>query len=180
MINSSNSEGPELFSDKSNKELFNTYAKSYTDDINHAVSFSFQDADFFAEAKADYLLSLISKKMGNASGLKLLDIGCGTGILHKFLVRSGLNVSGVDISANSLEIANFNNPNVKYSKFDGEILPFGNNSFDITIAICVFHHIPVNERVALAKEMSRVTRYGGLFCIIEHNPFNPLTRLAVW
>jgi hypothetical protein len=27
--------------------------------------------------------------------------------------------------------------------------------------------------------MRRVTRHGGLVCLIEHNPYNPLTRLAV-
>lgn len=39
--------------------------------------------------------------------------------------------------------------------------------------------MPVGERGRLASEMARVTRAGGLAVILEHNPINPATRLAV-
>jgi len=35
------------------------------------------------------------------------------------------------------------------------------------------------EWAQFIAEMRRVTRPGGLVCVIEHNPYNPLTRLAV-
>jgi hypothetical protein len=35
------------------------------------------------------------------------------------------------------------------------------------------------EWAQFITEMRRVTRPGGLVCVIEHNPYNPLTRLAV-
>jgi len=171
---------PVQTSNKSNEKLFEAHAKTYSDDIDHAVSFSFQNTNFFSKVKADYLLNLIGQKIGKARGLKLLDVGCGTGVLHKFLVGSGLNISGVDIATAPLELARITNPEVQYIKFDGKTLPFEKNTFDITIAVCVFHHIPVIERSALVAEMKRVTRYGGIFCIIEHNPLNILTRLTVW
>ncbi len=180
MIKLFNSVGPNQTSNKSNEELFETHAKTYSDDIDQAVSFSLQNTNFFSKVKADYLLKLIRENIGEARGLKLLDVGCGTGVLHKYLVGSGLNISGVDIANAPLELANITNPEVQYTKFDGEALPFEKNTFDITIAVCVFHHIPVIERGALIAEMKRVTRHGGIFCIIEHNPLNILTRLAVW
>jgi hypothetical protein len=34
-------------------------------------------------------------------------------------------------------------------------------------------------RPALTREASRILRRGGTFCIIEHNPLNPVTRLVV-
>jgi SAM-dependent methyltransferase len=43
----------------------------------------------------------------------------------------------------------------------------------------VFHHVTFGERPALVAEMRRVVRPGGLVVIIEHNPWNPLTRFAV-
>src|SRR5437588_7354869 len=49
----------------------------------------------------------------------------------------------------------------------------------LSIAICVLHHVPPPQWVGFLCEMRRVVRPGGLVCLIEHNPFNPLTRLAV-
>jgi SAM-dependent methyltransferase len=37
----------------------------------------------------------------------------------------------------------------------------------------------VAARAALTREVRRVLRPGGIFAIIEHNPYNPATRLIV-
>jgi SAM-dependent methyltransferase len=58
-------------------------------------------------------------------------------------------------------------------------LPFGSGEFDFVTAVCVFHHVPVESRGALVKEMARVLRPGGVACMMEHNPWNPVTRLIV-
>jgi ubiquinone/menaquinone biosynthesis C-methylase UbiE len=47
------------------------------------------------------------------------------------------------------------------------------------MAVCVMHHVAPRQWPVFLAEMRRVTRRGGLVCVIEHNPFNPLTRLAV-
>jgi hypothetical protein len=41
------------------------------------------------------------------------------------------------------------------------------------------HHVPPADWASFMREMRRVIRPGGLVCVIEHNPWNPLTRLAV-
>jgi SAM-dependent methyltransferase len=46
-------------------------------------------------------------------------------------------------------------------------------------AICVMHHVAPAEWAHFIREMRRVVRPGGLVCVIEHNPLNLLTRLAV-
>ena len=71
------------------------------------------------------------------------------------------------------------NPGAEYVEYDGATFPFETGSFDLVFASCVFHHVPVHEREGLAAEMARVTRPGGLTVILEHNPINPGTRLAV-
>jgi SAM-dependent methyltransferase len=58
-------------------------------------------------------------------------------------------------------------------------LPFDDAHFDFVTAVCVYHHVPVAARAALTGEMRRVLRPGGVFAIIEHNPYNPATRLIV-
>jgi SAM-dependent methyltransferase len=72
------------------------------------------------------------------------------------------------------------NPWAEYRDYsEGEPIPFADESFDVCFAVCVFHHVPRDQRVALAGEMRRVCRRGGLVVLFEHNPYNPLTRRAV-
>src|SRR5690606_12156034 len=53
-------------------------------------------------------------------------------------------------------------------------------SFDFCTTVCVMHHVPPKQWPAFVAEAWRVTRPGGLFAVYEHNPFNPMTRWAVW
>ena len=46
-------------------------------------------------------------------------------------------------------------------------------------AVCVYHHVHGAARESLSREIRRVLAPGGLCCIIEHNPLNPLTRVIV-
>jgi SAM-dependent methyltransferase len=62
---------------------------------------------------------------------------------------------------------------------DGLRVPFANEEFDFVTAVCVYHHVPVEARAALTVEISRVLKPGGIFCMIEHNPANPVTRTIV-
>jgi SAM-dependent methyltransferase len=52
-------------------------------------------------------------------------------------------------------------------------------SFDFATAVSVYHHVEELDRVPLTREIQRVLRPNGTFCMIEHNPFNPITRFIV-
>jgi SAM-dependent methyltransferase len=71
------------------------------------------------------------------------------------------------------------NPKVRYQRYDGKRLPFDDGTFDLAFAICVLHHVPPDERPGISSELGRCVRPDGLVAIFEHNPVNPLTRLAV-
>jgi SAM-dependent methyltransferase len=58
-------------------------------------------------------------------------------------------------------------------------LPFDSAKFDLVTAVCVYHHVPVKNRLPLTTEILRVVKPGGVFAVIEHNPWNPITRLIV-
>jgi SAM-dependent methyltransferase len=60
-----------------------------------------------------------------------------------------------------------------------DTLPFENAAFDFVTAVCVYHHVPAERRLGLTEEARRVLKPGGIFCVIEHNPVNPVTRLIV-
>jgi SAM-dependent methyltransferase len=60
-----------------------------------------------------------------------------------------------------------------------EKLPFADGAFDFLTVVCVYHHVPPERRSLLTAETVRVLRPGGVLCIIEHNPWNPVTKLIV-
>src|SRR5205085_12377903 len=59
-------------------------------------------------------------------------------------------------------------------------LPYKSEAFDLVTAVCVYHHVVSREtRLGLTSEIERVLKPGAVFCLIEHNPLNPITRLIV-
>jgi SAM-dependent methyltransferase len=109
----------------------------------------------------------------------MLDVGCGVGSFHPLLRGMVGRLNGIDVSSASIAQARADNSDVDYHDFDGVNFPFDDASFDLVTAICVIHHVPPAEWTHIMSEMRRVVRTGGLVCVIEHNPLNPLTRLAV-
>ncbi len=80
----------------------------------------------------------------------LLDYGCGNMILTEHLkYNTDMKVIGIDMVDNNLS-------NLPLLKYNGEKLPFEDNSFDATLAVFVLHHCD-NTEDAL-KELIRVSR----------------------
>ena len=158
---------------------FDAYADSYRDAVASSISFSGQEVDYFARRKAEQLLELSNRVVGDPADLSVLDVGCGIGTTDGFLTPRFREVHGVDLAAGAIAHATAANPDVHYQAYSGDTLPIASAGHDVVFAACVLHHIPVVERAAFVREMRRVTRPGGLVVVFEHNPLNPLTRLAV-
>jgi SAM-dependent methyltransferase len=158
--------------------VFDDCAQRYSDEVQSSIDFSGLRHDFFLEAKAGVLARTMRHHFGAAKPSTALDVGCGIGLLHPRLTTLVEKLVGVDASDVSIERAKQANPGVEYSVTDGP-LPYHDKTFDVVLAVCVVHHVRPRDWHAFVGEMHRVTRKGGLICIIEHNPFNPLTRLAV-
>ena len=160
-------------------ELFDTYDKSFGAVVQSSIDFSGLPHSFFTTAKADALRDLIATRLHGMHKPHMLDVGCGVGEFHPFVRGMFGRLCGVDVSAASVAQALHRNPDVEYEVYDGETLPYDSATFNLSIAICVLHHVPLRQWLGFLSEMRRVVRPGGLVCLIEHNPFNPLTRLAV-
>lgn len=161
---------------------FDAYRNSYGDAVESSISFSGLQHDFFLVAKTDALRRLVVERGLRAGGrhVAALDIGCGIGSLHHYLDGAFDRLSGCDISAESIERAQSDHPEVSYKAYAGESLPYSEGEFDLAFASCVVHHVPPASWPRFFAEMRRVLRPGGIACVLEHNPFNPLTRLAVF
>jgi ubiquinone/menaquinone biosynthesis C-methylase UbiE len=160
-------------------ELFDSYDHSYNAVVQSSIDFSGLSHDFFMAAKADILRDLMASHFGSGHKPAALDVGCGIGAFHPFVCGMFSRLCGTDISAASIAQARQNHPDVEYEAYDGNILPYGDATFDLAVTICVLHHVPPQRWPGFLREMRRVVRPGGLVCVIEHNPLNPLTRLAV-
>ena len=159
-------------------ELFDSYRSNYRDVVESSIDFSGLPHSFFMRAKADLLRALIARRLGSEKPA-MLDVGCGVGSFHPLLRGMIGRLSGIDVSPASIAQARADNPDVDYRAFDGRSFPFADGGFDVVTAICVLHHVAPAQWPHFLHEMRRVVRPGGLVCIIEHNPLNPLTRLAI-
>lgn len=161
-------------------QLFDAYGSNYGDTVQDSIGFSGLKHDFFLKAKAELLGRLVAERgLGPADRIRALDIGCGIGALHPFLKALFPRLSGCDISQESVARARRDNPWADYAIQRPGALPYESATFDLAFAVCVLHHVPPADWPGFLAEMKRVLLPGGVACIIEHNPFNPLTRLAV-
>jgi len=135
-----------------------------------------RDNEFFFERKLEVIQEFFDRAHLNTRELKWLDVGCGRGDL----LRSGSHrfggVAGCDPSERMLQSCHGFDVRHQVSE---ERLPFDDSTFDFITAVCVYHHVPKPRRAALTLEMKRLLGPRGVICIIEHNPFNPVTRLIV-
>jgi SAM-dependent methyltransferase len=161
--------------------LFDEYRDSYGQAVEGSIRFSGLRHEFFLKAKADLLRRLVVERglQQDGAGVRALDIGCGIGSLHRHLEGVFASMDGCDVSEESILRARRINPRVDYSICRSALLPYDNGAFDLAFASCVLHHVVPEAWCDFLREMRRVLRPGGVACIIEHNPWNPLTRLAV-
>jgi 2-polyprenyl-3-methyl-5-hydroxy-6-metoxy-1,4-benzoquinol methylase len=159
--------------------LFDTYGKEYQEVVQASIDFSGLSYEFFTIAKADILREVVAARFGADAKPSALDVGCGIGVLHRYIRDRFAGLTAVDVSTACLEQAARANSGVEYRAYAGAELPFATGAFDFAFAICVLHHVPPADWLGFIREMARVIRPGGTVCIIEHNPLNPLTQLSV-
>ena len=96
-------------------------------------------------------------------GLKLLDIGCGTGQYALELAGLGLEVNGIDISAAMLSQAQAKTEKagltVDLRVGDALKLPFGEQTFDLVLSVTALEFVPALP--AALQEAFRVLKAGG-------------------
>jgi SAM-dependent methyltransferase len=158
---------------------FDAYRDTYNEEVQQSIAFAGQDHEFFVRQKAKRLLEVVERRLGPPQDLRFLDVGCGVGLTDRFLAPAVGTLDGADVSEEAIERAAADNPDVAYRAYEGSALPYDEETFDVVFAMCVLHHVPPQDWSAFVDDLARVTCPGGLLVVFEHNPLNPLTRLAV-
>jgi SAM-dependent methyltransferase len=141
--------------------------------------FTGHEPRFFHRRKGELIRRFFRRRGLPTSGLSYLDVGCGKGELLHLLQPDFKQAAGCDVSAEMMgQISQVTGIETRVQK-DTARIPFGDAGFDLVTAVCVYHHVPPARRPSLTREIGRVLRPGGIFCMIEHNPCNPVTRLIV-
>jgi SAM-dependent methyltransferase len=157
---------------------FDQYADEYSRLLSDPIRDKFAPGSkFFFERKWQLLSAYCSEIGLDPKSSSWLDVGCGAGQLLALGASSFGRTAGCDVSSGMLSYCPKNIETAVQN--DPGKLPFGSGEFDVVTAVCVYHHVPPEARPALTLEVARVLRPGGTACIIEHNPFNPATRLIV-
>src|SRR4051794_9711759 len=109
-----------------------------------------------AEAHNRPLFEAVLDAAGVASGTRLLDIGCGSGLALQLAHARGAVVSGLDISAGLLAIARERLPGADLREGDMESLPYDDHAFDAVVGVNAFQF--AGDPVGALREAARVTR----------------------
>lgn len=118
---------------------------------------------------------IICKKCNIKNGMKVLDVGCGTGFFTRVLAEnSKIDLIGIDLETEFIKYANnlvkeLNLDRIKFIEGNACELPFDNNSFDCIVSHTFFTSIK-NPNLAL-EEMKRVCKPHGTIASITTMSF---------
>lgn len=123
---------------------------------------------------AYYERPAVLKLAGDVSGRRILDAGCGSGALFAELRERGAMVTGIDASAEMLEVAR------RRLGADADLrtadlanpLPFPDDAFDDVVASLVLHYL--RDWGPTLTELRRVLKPGGRLIVSVEHPF------AIW
>ena len=103
--------------------------------------------------------------------LKILDIGCGGGLLCEPLNRLGATITGIDASNNNIEVAKLHskemNLNIKYIHAAPENLDLKNNTYDAVLCMEVVEHL--KDVNLFIENCSKLIKKNGIMFIATIN-----------
>jgi len=157
---------------------FDRFSGAYEDLLHDPLRdrFTGSESQFFHLRKRDLVREYLRRQRRDSRRLKYLDVGCGKGVLATLLRDDFAEVCGCDPSSGMMEAADGIETRVQN---DPDKIPFNDGQFDFVTAVCVYHHVSVKDRLNLTREVLRVMKPSGTFCMMEHNPWNPVTRFIV-
>jgi SAM-dependent methyltransferase len=157
---------------------FDSYAHDYESALDRGIAISGENAAFFSRERIAWLARCLERLRFTPT--TVLDYGCGTGTATPFFFEllGARSVTGVELSARSLEVARHahRNMSVEY-RLTNDYTPEG--TIDLAFCNGVFHHVPENDRQATVRYIADCLRPRGIFALWENNPWSPGARYVM-
>jgi SAM-dependent methyltransferase len=116
------------------------------------------------EAAVSPVYEAVLRQAGLGPGLRLLDVGCGSGVFCQMASRLGADVTGLDATLPLLEIARERTPDGNFVQGEMEQLPFDQHSFDVVTGFNSFQYAA--DPIHALSEARRVARSGASVAIV--------------
>jgi ubiquinone/menaquinone biosynthesis C-methylase UbiE len=165
----------------------NESARSYLPAAGHDWSLPLYDP-LVKLLGGDRVLRTLLDQAELRPGMRVVDVGCGTGTLAVMAKRrySDVDVVGVDPDLKALARAKRKAQRTAVSiQFDrgfGDALPYPDGAFDRVFSSFMFHHVPSEQKPRMLEEIRRVLKPGGSLHMVdfdrsEHGGGNFLSRM---
>jgi SAM-dependent methyltransferase len=121
-------------------------------------------SDTYLRAHDEVLADLVELR-----GRRVVDVGCGSGALVRWLRSEGADVVGVECGEIMLRAAHDADPDhpEAYLEGVGQDLPLPDDSADVVVFSYSLHHVPRAAMVDALREAHRVLRAGGILYVVE-------------
>ncbi len=120
-------------------------------------------------------LEYIERQAGGLAGKKVVDVGCGGGILAESMAARGAHVTGIDMGGSNLEVARLHllesGLEVEYRQVSAELLAEEQpGHYDLVTCMEMLEHVP--DPASVVRACAALARPGGcvVFSTINRNP----------
>ena len=136
--------------------------------------------------RCDYIQSRVERALGAGalSGLRMLEVGCGGGLICENLALRGAIMVGIDPAEQALQTArehadqNGLGERITYDQGYAEALPYASDSFQAVVCLDVLEH--VKDLRQTIQEIARVLAPGGVFVFDTINRTLLARVILIW
>lgn len=128
------------------------------------------------ELEEKIMFSMLNKYIKNKKDARILDIGCGSGLITKKIQESGYNVEGLDFSQEAVKKAINNGISAEICDLD-EGINKNNDKYDVVWAGDIIEH--VFDPMGLLREISRVLKKDGILILCIPSDVGIVSRIKI-
>lgn len=129
-------------------------------------------------------MSWIRKLVDPRPGERIIDLGCGPGVVAEFLASHGASVLGIDLHPKAIATArklNEGNPRCTFAVGDAsDVHDLADGSFDKAVSCDVTEHCGYDVMLGIFREAHRLLKPGGTYFVYTPNPKHWIERLKAW